>query len=141
MKICSKCKRPGRFSVDRSTKDGFQSWCKACSSRRIKRYYRENRIKHLKETSDNKIRRKRFVYDYLLTHPCVDCGESDPVVLEFDHISGKKLAGITEMLGAGRTMKYIRMEMRKCAVRCANCHRRKTAKERDYLRVLWGIIG
>ncbi|MBD2564531.1 HNH endonuclease [Nostoc linckia FACHB-391] len=58
---------------------------------------------------------------------CVDCGEADPIVLEFDHIQQKKY-GISRMVYAGMGVDSISKEIEKCEVRCANCHRRATAK-------------
>ncbi len=71
------------------------------------------------------------VREYLEAHPCVDCGEADPVVLDFDHVRDIKHAAISAMVRDRRSMKSIWAEIAKCEVRCANCHRRKTA------RTLW----
>jgi hypothetical protein len=65
------------------------------------------------------------VLEYLLTHPCVDCGETDPVVLEFDHLRDK-LGNISAMYG--HAWRSILAEIAKCDVVCANCHRRRTAR-------------
>ena len=69
------------------------------------------------------------MWDYLLEHPCVDCGEEDPIVLEFDHIDpSKKSKGIAVLRGHV-SMERLVKEMKKCIVRCSNCHRRKTAAQ------------
>jgi hypothetical protein len=70
---------------------------------------------------------KRAVLEYLLKNPCVDCGEADPVVLEFDH-QGGKTANVSDGIRHGWSLKRIMEEIAKCNVRCANCHRRATAK-------------
>jgi hypothetical protein len=73
------------------------------------------------------------VLEYLATHPCVDCGESDIVCLEFDHVRGTKRGDIAHMLG-DHSWQVIAAELQKCDVRCANCHRRKTAEQRGWYR-------
>jgi 5-methylcytosine-specific restriction endonuclease McrA len=70
-----------------------------------------------------------------LTHPCVDCGEADRVVLEFDHLRDKKNC-ISVMVWAGNSTKTLKEEIEKCEVRCANCHKRKTTKDQGYYRNL-----
>jgi hypothetical protein len=62
-----------------------------------------------------------------------DCGEKNPVVLEFDHIQDKK-CDISRMLANGLSIKTIKAEISKCEVRCANCHRRKTAKDYNWYK-------
>jgi hypothetical protein len=78
-------------------------------------------------------RNAQFVLDYLRTHPCVDCGESDPVVLEFDHVRGKKDGSISAMVSAGRPIAVIQAEIEKCDVRCANCHRETTVTQLGWM--------
>jgi hypothetical protein len=66
---------------------------------------------------------------HLGRHPCVDCGETDPVVLLFDH-QGDKTQNVSRILSAGGTWAEVMSEVAKCEVRCANCHWRRHARER-----------
>ena len=65
--------------------------------------------------------------DYLRDHPCVDCGEDDIVVLEFDHLRDK-VSAIATMISSREPWWRIEAEIAKCEVCCANCHRRRTAR-------------
>jgi hypothetical protein len=75
----------------------------------------------------------QFIWDYLKNHPCVDCGESDPVVLEFDH-QGEKRMAISEVGRRNPSLETIQKEIDKCEVRCANCHRKRTAVQLDWYK-------
>jgi len=75
-----------------------------------------------------KVRAK--LYDLLSTKCCFDCGEKDPIVLEFDHRnSSDKFKTIARMLSGHYSWASVLNEIKKCEVRCANCHRRKTYAE------------
>lgn len=87
----------------------------------------------LKFTNQARKRNKRFIRDHLAGHPCIDCGESDPVVLDFDHVFGVKYRTISKMVSMGYGLRSIKREIAKCEVRCANCHRRVTHRRRKEL--------
>lgn len=74
------------------------------------------------------------MWDYLLKHPCVDCGETDPVVLEFDHVRGLKKYFVSTLIRKGYPILTIKREIMKCDVRCANCHRRVTAERLNHYK-------
>lgn len=97
-----------------------------------RRWYAENkeRLKDEKNKRGREARKRnsKYVVEYLKTHPCVDCGESDPIVLEFDHIK-KKTKSISDMIRGAFSLDVIENEIKKCEVRCANCHRKRTAKQ------------
>lgn len=98
-------------------------------------YYKAHPDVRVKLRDGNKRRRnerKLFIREYLLSHPCVDCGEADPVVLEFDHVRGTKAREVSRFRCNNLSWTGLLNEMEKCDVRCANCHRRKTARERGY---------
>jgi hypothetical protein len=77
-----------------------------------------------------------FIRNSLLSHPCVDCGEADPIVLDFDHVTGKKRKGVSDLAGQGFNIEALKAEIAKCVVRCANCHRRRTAKQLGHYKWL-----
>ena len=70
----------------------------------------------------------RAVADGELAKGCLDCGEKDQRVLDFDHVRGIKAFTISDHLDLSPARLYA--EIDKCEVRCANCHRRVTADRR-----------
>jgi hypothetical protein len=96
---------------------------------------------------DNAQRRKRalaaerasYLIVFFESHPCVDCGERDPLVLEFDRLEDK-LFNISQGL-RDRAWDAVLDEMKKCDVVCANCHRRRTARRGGYARAAARSVG
>jgi len=102
-------------------------------------YQGDSHEKHLKQVKERteaaRAARKEYVYQYLLTHPCIQCGGSDPRVLEFHHRDpSEKDMDVTHMLSGGYSIKRIEAELAKCDVLCANCHRKVTVEERGWFR-------
>ncbi|MEM9955278.1 MAG: hypothetical protein AAF846_26980 [Chloroflexota bacterium] len=142
-KVCIKCdvKKPEVEYNFRHKERGIRhNTCKTCHSYYRRQHYEDNKEKYKAKARhwnrenmyDYRAEMRRYVFEYLLEHPCVDCGENDPIVLEFDHVKGEKILAISAMLGSMATMERLQAEIDKCEVRCANCHRRKTAKERGW---------
>lgn len=99
-----------------------------------RRHYLANkeRVKaRAREHSDNMRKRvRRWLLAYLKSHPCMDCGETNPIVLEFDHRDrADKDFNIGEATSRRMSLGRVRAEVVKCDVRCANCHRIKTYHE------------
>ena len=139
--VCDSVKPLEAFTVRSKNKDGHTSRCRACVNAANKRrymsrpeHYRERLRGFNKKLKDEKAEK---VFDYLGEHPCVDCGEADPVVLEFDHRdhTSKRLA-VAQMIERRYSWRSILMEIEKCDVRCANCHRRKTSRQFGHRRSL-----
>lgn len=120
--------------------DSLQTHCKVCNKERARKYYKENRSKHLKIISArNKAKRtnnQEKIFEYLLNHSCVDCGEKNPLVLDFDHISNKKF-GISYMI-SNCSWESIVIEIKKCEVRCKKCHSIKTHRDQNSYR--WKMV-
>lgn len=65
----------------------------------------------------------QLVGEYLRLHPCVDCGESDVRVLDFDHLPGtRKTHEVMRLVRNGHNAERIRAEIATCEVHCRNCH-------------------
>src|SRR4051794_10536145 len=121
---CQYLKPLTEFNKRARSSDGLQSHCRDCS----RRWYEANRVQHMANTSRRtKTARQEYtelMRTYLLEHPCVDCGETDLRLLEFDHRPGEdKEVDIAQLVRTLASWKRIEREMGKCDVRCANCHR------------------
>jgi len=74
--------------------------------------------------------------DYLAERQCVDCGQSDPEVLDFDHRDGaEKVETIAWLRARGREEELLE-EITKCEIRCANCHQRRTARQFGWTKLV-----
>jgi hypothetical protein len=135
---CHKTKPVDEFAWRRKQRGQRDSFCRPCRSEYGKEHYEANKQRYIDQARASKeairLERTRYLLEFFKGHPCVDCGESDPVVLEFDHLSDKSFA-----IGAKLVQfawQRILDEIEKCEVVCANCHRRRTARRRGAVRAL-----
>lgn len=138
MKKCPKCgkeKALVEFHKRAKSKDGLASWCKDCNREGRRAAYRARPQVARDYAKARRIELKSRLLEFLKEKECKDCGESDPVVLDFDHVSGEKRWEVTNMVNSGLSWKTILEEIGKCEIRCANCHRRKTAKRMGSFRL------
>ena len=98
-------------------------------------------------------RRYRRINKYKIAKGCIDCGYNEhPKALCFDHIIREEKTELLDASKSGSNMstlvcrittvdkiknrqylKELFAEIRKCEVRCQNCHSIKTWEERDYM--------
>ena len=131
-KVCSKCdeeKKLTEFSWRNKAAHKTIATCKDCYNEYRREYYLLNKAAEKQRVCDRRDKRSDDVFKYLQSHPCVDCGEDDPIVLQFDHVKGKKVAAVSRLVSDGVSWKSVLKEIAKCEIRCANCHIRKTAKQ------------
>ena len=143
-KRCPRCCPEGvelpasAFGPCRTRYDGLQSLCRACYQQAQREYHARNgdrrRASVRANTERARDRNRQFIVEYLERTGCADCGNNNPVVLEFHHVGSKTLT-VCRMVGWGFSHARIEEELKHCVVLCANCHRIRTAVERGYYRV------
>lgn len=112
--------------------------CRECMKWFVKRYFKGSaHDEHLRNVKERKkaarVVAREYVWEYLATHPCIQCGEFDPRVLEFHHRKDEqKEKDIARMVGDGYSTPRLQEELDKCDVLCSNCHRKLTMDERKY---------
>lgn len=143
---CSRCgeMRPTEdFPIKNKTTGLRRVWCRPCCRAYGQEHYRRNKPLYLaKARARRRIelpRIRAWIDSYLREHPCVDCGCSELAVLEFDHRDrSDKVLTVAELARLG-TWSRLRQEIAKCDVRCANCHRRRTADQLNWTK-LRGVV-
>jgi hypothetical protein len=141
MKRCGRCgelKPLAEFAWRRKAKGQRQTYCRPCQAAYTRAHYLANKQTYVDRARARKEalreQRTRYLLAYFARHPCVDCGETDPIILEFDHLGGK-LFDIGTALPSN-SWQSILAEIEKCEVVCANCHRRRTKQRQNAMRVL-----
>jgi hypothetical protein len=133
-KICSCCRKlkdaEKDFSWEYKSRGIRAPRCKACQAELGKQHYQQNKAAYNSRSHVRKagIRNgnQAKLHAYLMTHPCIDCGQTDMTLLEFDHVRGEKIDRVSQLLSKGHNWPILEAEIAKCEVRCANCHRKKT---------------
>ena len=145
-KVCSRCqvkKSEDSFNFKIKRKGIRQTYCRECHKVYLKDHYDKNsdyyKRKARVHTKRYQKKARKLIYEFKLGNPCTICGEDDPRVVEFNHVDpNTKDHNISEIVNSGHSTNSILKEIAKCEVLCANCHRRKTAKDfADYSDKTW----
>ena len=124
------------FHNNKSKPDGKQTVCKDCKKKSDKKYYQDNkpqmRESIARSRSDRNKKNQALMIEYLDGRNCVECGERDVRVLEFDHRErSEKKSNISTLMSDVCSWDRILEEIALCDILCANCHRIKTHEENN----------
>jgi len=117
-RICRYCNI--EFSLDsfpimkKNGKEYYRHRCKDC--------YKQSKRLYEKDKS-------QWLEFYKKQLCCKNCGNDDYRVLEFHHTKSKKF-NIGDSISRGYSKEKIILEIKKCEVLCANCHRIETYEAR-----------
>ena len=100
-----------------------------------KRHYEANKEKVKARSRKRNLKQrdlnKKYVQKIKTESGCVDCGETNHIVLDFDHITNDKYKNVSDMVFEYYSIDAIQKEIDKCEVRCSNCHRIITYNRRN----------
>lgn len=121
---CIECKRWQTMNRYPKMGKGYRGHCKSCQGKRQKR---------------STVSRRAYLHvrnrELLRIHGCVECGEKDPDMLEWDHLPerGDKVQTISHMIWKCYSDENIDAERAKCEVVCANHHKKRTRARAGHL--------
>jgi hypothetical protein len=146
MKVCTQCKKNqprSSFSRRSRSPDGLRYDCKLCALKAQQKWKRKQKNKNTNTQSTNTKNDTvivvgttimRGLFEFWRTHPCVDCGESRPLCLEFDLNVNDAASNI--LLERYDNWPQILKVIEKYQVRCANCKKINTAVQFDWYKGL-----
>jgi len=141
MKKCTKCNKEKSltdfFVKDKNT-GRLHAQCKKCYQLHRQTYHAQ----HYRKYKDQyllraKLRREKLrqefrtnITQYLSDKTCVLCGENDIRTFEFDHMDPhNKKFSVSQGVRLGYSWEDILLEIKKCRILCANCHKKHTADQ------------
>lgn len=135
-KCCNKCEQTlplDSFGRDKRNKDGKQGVCYVCLAKsNSNRYYQntEFRESQLAKQASKKKQRKLDAIKYM-GEQCADCKQKyHPSVYEFHHLDPKTKDVNLAHFKSASWDKFV-VELDKCIMLCANCHRVRHWKEKN----------
>jgi hypothetical protein len=141
-KRCSRCgleQAIDSFQWKNRARGIRRTWCRSCARAYSHQHYLDNidkyKAKARRNGGSDRRRIRVLVDEYLRAHPCVDCGASDIAILEFDHRDPATKRESVSRLVMTTTWGPILREIEKCDVRCANCHRQRTARQFNWAKL------
>src|SRR4051794_2706866 len=122
MQTCTRCgesKEAEAFGYRNVARGKRHRACKTCVAAYGRDHYARNRQIYITRSARNmRMRRqalKERIWLYLAKHPCVDCGEADALVLEFDHLDpANKLSEIYWLVQRTYAWNSILAEIERC---------------------------
>lgn len=145
-KICSKCqleKPIDDFRWKNKSKNLKHSQCKECQKTQEKQHYQESiaRQESVRKTADGQKTINIKLVEQAKSNGCKKCGEKRLYVLDFHHRDGdEKIATINRMIKSA-SAETLAIELKKCDVLCANCHREfhylNIHNQLDYNEYIW----
>ncbi|MEP6694267.1 MAG: hypothetical protein ABJB39_06460 [Chloroflexota bacterium] len=137
--MCGQTKAEADFAFDNMAKGTRQRHCRKCQAAYRRAHYLANREEYIRREAARikkyRLENRALMLAYLLDHPCVDCGRTNPVMLDFDHRDPALKRGNVSELAARQPWRLVLREIAKCDVRCANCHLKRTAQQFRWRKV------
>jgi transposase len=82
--------------------------------------------KTLNRTKDIRSRISKYIQEYKQSKSCADCKENYPYwMMDLDHLENKKF-NLSAYKTSTLSLDTVKLEINKCEVVCANCHRNRT---------------
>jgi hypothetical protein len=137
-KICARCnerKPTDEFGADFKAKNGLKSYCRQCHRKVNYEWYHSNggKLSQSARQTATYRERKQWIDRIKLARGCIDCGyNTHPHALQFDHRDGetKLTPGFARVLK--NNLEWLKAEIAKCDVRCANCHAIRTSLQHGW---------
>jgi hypothetical protein len=119
----------------------LQYVCRDCQHIIDREHYinHTERVQETNKASRIKTREKaqEHLYTILSNSKCIDCGTTDPKVLTFDHVRGKKKHDISNMVSKGMALETLKDELDKTEIVCFNCHMKREQRRKGSFRMFW----
>jgi len=142
-KVCNGCQKdlPIEWFAsrnDRGRAPNARFLCHPCMSKNKALWYKthpEHRLRTRMAEIEHKKKCREYTTRYKERRGCIDCGKKLPAcALDFDHVGTDKISGVSAMVTNNYSLEKIILEIAKCEVVCANCHRYRTHGRRTQSR-------